>query len=236
MFWTRDILPFRRALDRLDRDRYPYYVQYTVNLYPPEIEPGVAPERAVRGLLEAAGRVGPGRVVWRFDPIFFAPGSGPDERRRTFARLARAFSGSVDTVMVSFLDRYAKVERRIARSRTPIRVPEREEASRFLLDLQTIARAESIELATCTEEGVRPEGVRKGACVDADRLRRIAPDSEWKPAPGGVRKGCGCAKSRDIGAYDTCPSGCLYCYAVSSRENALRRRAGHRADADRIFL
>ena len=29
----------------------------------------------------------------------------------------------------------------------------------------------------------------------------------------GMRKGCHCIASRDIGAYDSCPNGCRYCYA-----------------------
>ncbi|MCB2102626.1 MAG: DUF1848 family protein, partial [Rhodobacterales bacterium] len=33
--------------------------------------------------------------------------------------------------------------------------------------------------------------------------------------------------SRDIGAYDSCPHGCVYCYAVRSRDGARRRHARH---------
>ena len=29
----------------------------------------------------------------------------------------------------------------------------------------------------------------------------------------GMRHGCHCIESRDIGAYETCPNGCKYCYA-----------------------
>ncbi len=43
----------------------------------------------------------------------------------------------------------------------------------------------------------------------------------------GNRPECACHLSRDIGAYDTCPHGCVYCYAVRNRELALSRYREH---------
>ena len=37
-----------------------------------------------------------------------------------------------------------------------------------------------------------------------------------------MRKGCHCIPSRDIGAYDTCPNGCKYCYANYSEESVAK--------------
>lgn len=43
----------------------------------------------------------------------------------------------------------------------------------------------------------------------------------------GARKECGCFASIDIGEYDTCPHGCVYCYAVNNRKLAQARFRDH---------
>ena len=42
---------------------------------------------------------------------------------------------------------------------------------------------------------------------------------------------CGCAPSKDIGAYDRCLFGCRYCYATSIFERALAQYGRHDPDA-----
>lgn len=43
----------------------------------------------------------------------------------------------------------------------------------------------------------------------------------------GQRRACGCARSKDIGQYNTCPHLCVYCYANAGRESVLRNHALH---------
>jgi len=235
VFWTRDATPFQGALDLLDCEGYPYYFQYTLTAYPRDLEPGLSRERCMRGFRSVADRIGPERMVWRYDPIILSEGLEPDDHRERFARMARSLSGVAGAVVVSVLDRYRKVEARLARLDRAVQDPTRTEAGRLLLDLQEIARGEGMVLSTCCEEEIRPPGIPKGACVDAERIRRIAPDEAWDAEPGPTREGCGCARSVDIGAYDSCPFGCVYCYAIRSRESAARRRKAHREESERLF-
>jgi hypothetical protein len=51
----------------------------------------------------------------------------------------------------------------------------------------------------------------------------------------GNRAGCRCSEARDIGEYDTCPHGCVYCYAVQNRPLALDRYKSHDPDSEFLF-
>ncbi|HRV99828.1 MAG TPA: DUF1848 family protein, partial [Aminobacteriaceae bacterium] len=101
-------------------------------------------------------------------------------------------------------------------------------------DMRTIARgfpkiaqAYGIAVQSCCEAvDFGAEGCFPGGCIDA----ALAGELSGKPVPekkdAGQRPDCRCAPSVDIGAYDTCPAGCAYCYATQSaaavRANASR--------------
>ena len=69
--------------------------------------------------------------------------------------------------------------------------------------------------------------VQKAHCIDGDLLAELFPDrpliSQFKP----TREQCGCVASRDIGMYDSCPHGCVYCYANQSHPVVLARFRVH---------
>ncbi|MHA1536538.1 MAG: DUF1848 family protein, partial [Alphaproteobacteria bacterium] len=71
------------------------------------------------------------------------------------------------------------------------------------------------------------------SCIDAGRLSDIAGRLILAKTKGN-RPGCACAQSRDIGAYDSCPHGCAYCYAVSDNGRARARYREHDPQAVRL--
>jgi hypothetical protein len=87
-------------------------------------------------------------------------------------------------------------------------------------------------LYACCQEALATGRVQPAHCVDGDLLAELFPDrplvSQGKP----TRAQCGCVVSRDIGVYDTCPFGCLYCYANQDHPTALSRYRAHQADGE----
>lgn len=80
-----------------------------------------------------------------------------------------------------------------------------------------------IHLATCAESiDLSIYGIEHNHCIDPELISRLAPDDPalqmWllgAAKDGGQRKACGCL-SKDIGQYNTCTHGCLYCYATNT--------------------
>jgi hypothetical protein len=230
VLWTRNILPFLPALALLRRAELPFVVQYTVTGYPRPLENAViAAERSVAAMRRVAGEYGPRTVVWRYDPIVLSDLTPPDWHRRTFAGLAAALDGVVDEVVVSFAAIYRKTARNLTAAARAHhfawRDPAIEEKRQMLALLGAIAGAHGMRLTLCTQPDLVGEAAA-ARCIDAVRLTDVA----GRPIAArtkGNRPGCLCAESRDIGDYDSCPHGCVYCYAVTSRTTAKQRFRSH---------
>ena len=238
VFWTRNLAPFAGALAAVEARGAPYVVQYTVTGYPAALESGVPPvEHAAAQLRLLAGRRGRAAGVWRYDPILFSDLTPPEWHRENFARLAAAFAPLVDEVTVSFATIYRKTARNLARAaavhRFAWRDPDIAERRAFLAGLAAIAADHGLRLTVCAQPALEQDGVAGAACIDAERLSRVA-GRPIRARHKGNRPGCLCAESRDIGAYDSCAHGCMYCYAVRDHEKARAAVSGFDAAAAAI--
>jgi hypothetical protein len=73
--------------------------------------------------------------------------------------------------------------------------------------------------ACCEDELLAVPGILKARCLDVGLLP-VVPHGVAKQKP--TRPECACHDSRDIGYYDSCPHGCIYCYANRNPELAAR--------------
>ena len=230
VFWTRNAAPFTAVLDDLAAAGRPFVVHYTITGYPRALDAATVPaERACADLMRIAARFGPHAGVWRYDPIVISSLTPADVHRRTFEQLARRLAGAVDEVVVSFLQVYRKTARNMdaaaKRHGFAWHDPVAAEKCALLADLSACAAAHGMALTLCGQPDLAVVGIGEARCIDAERLARVAGRPVAAPRTP-HRKTCGCWASKDIGAYDTCPHGCVYCYAVNSRERARRTHAG----------
>lgn len=224
VFWTRNAAPFFGVLDDLAHRGAPFFVQFTLTGYPKELEPrGIAEDAALAQMKRLRDRFGPDAVVWRYDPILETSLTPMSFHIETFSRIARALEGVANEAVISFADFYRKTRRNLAIAATrhgfAWRDPELAEKRALACDLAAIAEAVQMRLTLCTEPDL--EGFAPAACIDAERLGRIAGRAVFARLKGN-RPGCLCGESRDIGQYDSCLQGCVYCYAVASEARARR--------------
>ncbi len=230
VLWTRNIGPLAGRLESVAAIA-PFVVQFTVTGYPRALEAGVIETAAAVAQIRDLARIWGGRAgVWRYDPIVDTDITPADWHRENFAALAAALAGAVDEVAVSFAQIYAKTRRNLdaaaRRHGFSWRDPGDDEKRALIGDLATIAAGHGLQLTVCTQPYYTVAGTAPARCIDAARLSDVA-GRPIRASVKGNRPGCLCHESRDIGAYDSCPQGCVYCYAVSSRAAAKRCLAAH---------
>ncbi len=225
VFWTKNpspILPRLRALLE-----YAYYFQVTVTPYGPDVEPGVPDKEGtiLPALLRLSDEISPSRVVWRFDPILLNNRYTRDFHFEAFDSMARRLAGRVARCTISFLDMYKNTARnaRLMGLTPAFEADMMETAER----IAAIASAHGIQVDACAEPmDFSRFGIGHAECIDPARLESASGRPIAFKRQKGQRPGCGCADSVDIGIYNSCPSGCGYCYANFSpaltRENLAR--------------
>ncbi len=232
VFWTKNPRPFLGALDELDRGGFRYFFQFTLNAYGRELEPRVPPfEQRIATFRELASRLGPARVVWRYDPIVLSSVTTAEFHLEQFERTAALLSGATRRVVISLADFYRKTDRRLGKleakgwriERSPSVGPELQ----WLIErMVSAAVGRGMEIFTCAED-LAPFGICPGACVDAELIRQLWDVSVSQKKDPGQRDLCKCVVSRDIGMADTCLHGCAYCYATRNDDLARSRHKQH---------
>lgn len=233
VFWSKNPAPLIPYLPILKERGIGGYIQFTLNDYEgEELEPNVPPVAqridTFRRLVDALGA---GAVVWRFDPLILTDKINIDTLLEKIARIANAVRGYTEKLVFSFADieSYKKVSRNLRQYGINYREWDEESMREFASRLATMNRDNwNFRLATCAERiDLSEYGIEHNRCIDPELISRLAPEDAIlqnflynAKTDNGQRKACGCILSKDIGAYNTCPHGCLYCYANTSSASA----------------
>jgi hypothetical protein len=228
VFWTKDAGNFMRYLDEIDGIGYAYYFQFTVTPYGDDIEPSVRPKaEVIETFKRLSERIGRERVVFRYDPVLLTGKYDIDYHVESFRRICGALHRHTERAVISFMDGYKKISKNMnalgvkeitADDMLTIAGRFAETASSFGLRLETCA--EHIDLSKF--------GIGHASCIDGDLIERIIGcPIKGKHIKDANREHCGCMKSIDIGQYDSCIHGCLYCYANINKERAAHNFNSH---------
>ena len=218
VFWSKNPAPMLSRLSELQD--FVCYFQFTLNGYGREVELAVPAKGVlIETFQQLSARVGAGRVIWRYDPIFLANDFPVDWHLENFAGLAAELSGATDTCIISFGDVYRKNAKRI--SELNFRTPDEADIRKMAEGMSVIGRNHGLRLQTCAEKiDLSVYGVTHACCIDVERLSRLSGRSIAYVKDKNQRPECGCAQSIDIGRYNTCRLGCLYCYASNCPANS----------------
>jgi hypothetical protein len=239
VFWTKNLKPFMGALEEIHRRNRPFLVQYTINGYPRQLESRVVDlSLSLETFKAAAAQYGSRSLVWRYDTIVLSSITNPAFHLNNFRTIASELRGWTDEVVVSFMQLYEKTRRNmdLAGRAGPFAWsdPSPDEKRSLLSKLVEIASENQLKTTICTQPDLVVDGTKEARCIDAERLMSISGKTICAIQKGN-RKECGCFQSCDIGDYDTCPHGCVYCYAVRNRDLALERNRSHDPHGEYLY-
>lgn len=230
-FCTKNPQPMLARLFELNSFRQFWFV--TLTPYGKEIEPLVPDKNQVLdSILQLSSMVGSRAVAWRYDPIFITDRYSISYHLRAFGKIASILQNKISFCVISFLDLYEKTKRNFPSARK-VEVSEQ----KYLVPrLAEIGIKYGIPIRTCCED---PSLAQYGVDVSGCRTREVLEEAigcnlivtKKKKSP---RSQCDCLLGSDIGRYDTCPHGCVYCYANDNQEKVKQNRKLH--DSNSPFL
>ncbi len=245
VFWTKNPRPFLPALREMDARGYRYYFLYTLNDYPDILEPGMPPlSERIDSFKLLSDAIGPPRVVWRYDPIIGSSLTPPAYHAEHLAALAGQLTGFSERLIISFLDYYGKVTRRLRRlgalhgiTFTDLTREEHRAAREPLAEaIGRIAAENGFAAYSCSEApSLEPFGIRPGSCIDGKLIRALFHPDRPFPRDRHQRTHCRCARSIDVGVYNTCQAYCTYCYANLSEEAVRKNLQRHRTEGPSLL-
>lgn len=234
VFWTKNPIPMLNKLDRLQD--YTYYFQFTLNSYGQDVETNVPNKQKtiIPAFKRLSDTIGPERVIWRYDPVFLNDTYTPEYHLRYFEQLAKILHPYTKKCTFSFLDMYRNTEKNVkglAIHKFPI-----EQQKEIAKSFAEIAHSYGLQIETCAE-GIDLEeyGIQHARCIDDRLLSQLIGCPLQVGKDKNQRLECGCIESIDIGTYNTCRNGCLYCYANFSQKSVQTNAQKHDPNSPLLF-
>ena len=186
-----------------------YYFKNEMNLkknYKINIEKNIPnKELLIKKFINISDRFKKDKIVWRYDPIILNKEFNSNYHIKNFSYISSALKNYTDECIFSFVQIYSKIKNVFKDINNDI-----EERKNLINDLKEIASKNNIILKNCSQSF---DNIENSSCIDKNRIENILGYKIKENKDKGQRKLCNCIKSVDIGTYNTCQNGCIYCYA-----------------------
>ena len=173
-------------------------------------------------------------MIWRYDPILLRNRIDCEYHYTHFEHLSSRLESYTGKCIISFLDMYNKCKRNLTGFQ--IKMPDDKEMLELAGNLCLTARKYGMEMSACAEDvDLSSVGILPNKCIDDELIAKISGRELKLTKDKYQRKTCGCVRSVDIGAYNTCLHHCLYCYANSNQKSVKQNVARHDVDSPLLF-
>jgi DNA repair photolyase len=225
VFWSKNPKPMLDKLHLLKE--YAYYFQFTLNPYDQDIETGLPRKNEIlETFKKLSGITDPRRVIWRYDPVLLNKKYTPSYHIDKFCEFAGILKGYTEKVTFSFIDFYKKIMENI--KSFSIEKITTEEKDIIAGNFSRIANENNLLIDTCAEDiDLSKYNIAHAKCIDDKLIAKITGRGFTAEKDKNQRFECGCVGSIDIGEYNSCSNGCVYCYANHSQGAAAANYKRH---------
>ena len=223
VFCTKNPQPM---LDRLSLlSQYCTFWLVTITPYEQDIEPCVPRwSKVIDSFRNLSSQVGVDRMSWRYDPVFISQKYSVSYHIERFEQMAEDLQGYTRQCVVSFIDLYEKTKRNFPQARRVTAAQQEQLIEAF----SKIAAAKGMQIHLCCEDrALTRANVDADGCLSQTVLERAISSALHVPKKKMARDACSCLLGADIGMYNTCGHGCLYCYANYDNESVRVNRKLH---------
>jgi len=234
VFWTKDAKNIMQYLPELDDMGYKYYFQFTITPYSKDIESNIRDKKDIMETFkELSLKIGKEKIIYRYDPILITDKYSVDFHIENFKYMVSKLADYTESVVISFMDDY----RKISSNMKMLKVKEITEAdmTKIADNFSKITKQHNLKLMTCAEQiNFKNFGIEKSKCIDGDLIEKIigCEITHKNTKYDKQRTACGCIQCIDMGNYDTCIHGCLYCYANVNKQKAKENFKLHNPDSE----
>ena len=209
VFWSKN--PNIDFLKEVKDLGYEFYLHFTITPYNKNIERNIPDKNLlIRNFQIISKLFGKEKIIWRYDPIILNDDFDANYHLNNFKNFADSLNGYTDECIFSFVQIYSKIKNNIKNIND-------DDKLLLIENIKEISEKNNIKLKSCSQDFDKITNIRveKSACIDKERIQKILGYSIKEKKYKSQRKLCNCIESIDIGMYNTCTNGCIYCYANS---------------------